>query len=216
MKKKKSGLSNGVFLLLVIVLIARVALIKSRNSQRGGMSSWDQTYFTWSIFVLVFLIGYYFWSRSKRNTIEDQLIGSEESTDDTIAEKNLLENIYWQFDDRKFENLELFTESVIAYNSELEPDNNTDFHRIFNPYRKIEVEYLYWKEDEHGNEDQVEESFIVATSNREGFTVIEFLFLVHNTICENLKDHDHVFFEGLIDCSSESDLHPFFALRLGS
>ena len=65
MEKKKSGLSGIFTAIIVLVLIARIAMIMSRNSSNGTHQSWNSTYLLWSVFVLVAVVGSYLWNKNK-------------------------------------------------------------------------------------------------------------------------------------------------------
>ncbi|MFT4666033.1 MAG: DMSO reductase anchor subunit [Polaribacter sp.] len=66
MSKKSSGLSGVFTVIVVIILIARVAMIMSRNSSNSTHANWNSSYLMWSVFVLVAVVGSYFWNQSKK------------------------------------------------------------------------------------------------------------------------------------------------------
>ncbi len=72
MSKKSSGLSGAFTIVIVIVLIARIAMIMSRNSSNTTHANWNSYYLMWSIFVLVAVVGYYFWNQSKKEKEEKE------------------------------------------------------------------------------------------------------------------------------------------------
>ncbi len=130
-------------------------------------------------------------------------------------EEDLLEDVLWNFANKKYADLETFSQALIAYNQKIKPDHDLDIERIFISSRKITVQYMFWGEDEDGDEDQIEENFTITTDNKKGFALNDFLFQVHNQVCENMVDEDATFFQGLMPHDDDSGV-PFFFLNQGS
>ncbi|WP_046759371.1 WG repeat-containing protein, partial [Kordia jejudonensis] len=127
--------------------------------------------------------------------------------------QDLLNDVLWNFAIEKFDDLESFSIELVAYNNALNSENSSDLDigRIFNSSKEITVQYFYSGEDE----DQMEEDFIVSTENENGFMLKEFLFKVHNQICEKMMEEDATYFEGLTPFDDDCD-KPFFFLNQGS
>ena len=71
MSEKKSGLSDIVTVILAIVIIVRIAMIMGRQGSSAN-PNWDNNYLIWSIFVLVFIIGFYFWNANKSSNDSEE------------------------------------------------------------------------------------------------------------------------------------------------
>lgn len=71
MSEKKSGLSGFLTVILVIVIGARIVMIMGRDSPNSAHSNWNSTYLIWSVFLLIFIIGAYFWNQNKKKKEED-------------------------------------------------------------------------------------------------------------------------------------------------
>ncbi|WP_024482386.1 tetratricopeptide repeat protein [Cellulophaga baltica] len=131
-----------------------------------------------------------------------------------IEPEDVLTDVLWSFRTDKFESLELFSKALLEYNTRIKPNSNIDIDRIFNRSKEITVGYMFWGENEDGEEDQFEESFVVKTTNNKGFSVKEFLYKVHNEICEQMEDEDNVFFEGLTPYDDGTE-RPFYLINQG-
>ncbi|WP_182246326.1 tetratricopeptide repeat protein [Cellulophaga baltica] len=82
-----------------------------------------------------------------------------------IEPEDVLTDVLWSFRTNKFESLELFSKALLEYNTRIKPNSSIDIDRIFNRSKEITVGYMYWGENEDGEEDQFEESFVVKTTN---------------------------------------------------
>jgi len=131
-----------------------------------------------------------------------------------IEPEDVLTDVLWSFRTNKFESLELFSKALLEYNTRIKPNSSIDIDRIFNRSKEITVGYMYWGENEDGEEDQFEESFVVKTTNSKGFSLKEFLYKVHNEICEQMEDEDNVFFEGLTPFDDGTE-RPFYLINQG-
>lgn len=129
----------------------------------------------------------------------------------------LLRNILWNFDQEKFGSQQDFETELLRYN-ELITDEKPKFDvsEIVYIQPKILIHYCYWSEEE---DDDLEDDFLLESDNARDFNLGELLYKIHNRICENLKNDDHVFFEGL-DLWKESHPHypdvPLYFLLQGS
>jgi hypothetical protein len=128
---------------------------------------------------------------------------------------DLLNDVFWNLAGSKYDDVASFAKDLIDYNNEVNPKNDIDVYRIFNTSTKITVQYMFWGEDEDGDEDQIEEDFLVETTNSKGFTVVEFLYQVHNQICEQMMEEEATYFEGLLPFDGDT-AHPSFHLQQGS
>ncbi|PIE50701.1 MAG: hypothetical protein CSA38_01665 [Flavobacteriales bacterium] len=129
--------------------------------------------------------------------------------------QDVLTDVFWNFSNPQYSDVNSFSKALLDYNHKMQPKNELDIDRVFNASQKIEVQYTYWREDKNGEEEQIEESFIVTTENKNGFTVKEFLFKIHHTICKNMLEEEATFFEGLTPYNKHSDI-PFFFINQGS
>ncbi|AXG68530.1 hypothetical protein KORDIASMS9_00745 [Kordia sp. SMS9] len=135
-------------------------------------------------------------------------------TVDAETSIHALDDIYWNFSGEKYNDVATFSNALITYNDDVNPEHQIDVDRIFSKATKITVQYEFWGEDENGDEDQFEEDFTIQTHNKSGFSVKEFLFQVHNQICGQMMEQDATFFEGVT--SVKEGEQPYFILDLGS
>ncbi|MCR1025819.1 hypothetical protein NQT66_13435 [Cellulophaga baltica] len=131
-----------------------------------------------------------------------------------IEPEDVLTDVLWSFRTDKFDSLELLSKALLEYNTRIKPNSSIDIDRIFNRSKEITVGYTFWGENEDGEEDQFEESFVVKTTNSKGFSLKEFLYKVHNEICEQMEDEDNVFFEGLMPYDDGTE-RPFYLIKQG-
>lgn len=150
-----------------------------------------------------------------------KLFGSADKSSpqpDHVQEKKAQDDLFdilWNFADEKYPNLESFSKALKDYNDEIEPDNKLIIDRVFHPSQEITVRYTYWGEDEDGDDDQFEDDLTVTTTHAQGFRANEFLFLVHNKICEQKMDEDATYFEGIRLVTEDASSLVFY-LNLGS
>ena len=138
-----------------------------------------------------------------------------ENSTNTPKTPDLLEDIFWNLAGETYDDIATFAKELKAYNADVNSNTNLNVDRIFNTATKIKVQCMFWGEDEDGEEDEFEEDLIVETDNKNGFTVADFLFQIHNQVCERMLEQDATFFEGLTVISQTSDM-PYFDMDLGS
>lgn len=131
------------------------------------------------------------------------------------TEQNVLANtafmgdIYWCFDEREFEDTELFRMFVIDYNLALENNVKTSLDEIATPHKRISVSYEYVDDEDN----EIDKTLELTTGNPKGFSHLELLFVIHHKIRQDLNEQDSIFYEGLH--KSDEDDSSFY-LILGS
>lgn len=76
---------------------------------------------------------------------------------------------------------------------------------------RIRIEYLYSLDGRTAQK----ESFFLDADNKESFTVGELIYKINRETVHNLKDNDHVYFEGLEYVSTNKDI-PLYRIAQGS
>jgi hypothetical protein len=131
--------------------------------------------------------------------------------------KEIMKDIFWSFDDKKFNTKEDFERALIAYNLNIrnqQPHLDVDKHVLETP--KVTIQYFYWDERE---DDTLEPDFLLSANNSSYFTLGELLYKVHNEVCEKLAQDDHHFFEGFELWEGENPNNPdtpLYFLQQGS
>lgn len=131
--------------------------------------------------------------------------------------KQILNNILWSFDIDKFANRTSFESAVIQYNETIKNEPITvNFDSVVLKTPQVCIQYSYWDEVD---DDIIEPDFLLGADNQQSFTISELLFKIHNKVCEDLKNDDHHFFEGLTLWEGEHPNYPqipLYFLQQGS
>ena len=72
MAQKKSGTSSVLLVIFGIIVAVRIIMISNRKSSGSANPTWDNTYLIWSIFLLIAIIGYFFWNQNKKKSDEGE------------------------------------------------------------------------------------------------------------------------------------------------
>lgn len=113
--------------------------------------------------------------------------------------KYLLENTYWAFRGKPFDNQDAFNQAVSEYIALIKGDE-TELADHWQPEEIVipksqKICIIYEGLDEE-IEELEEKCFFLETRNTDGFTAGELLRLVHNQVCEELSKIDYIYFEG--------------------
>jgi hypothetical protein len=131
-------------------------------------------------------------------------------------QKQISTRVQWNFNNPKYETIEKFYQSISDYNKDIlkiKVDNELNSTLI--SISEVAIQYLYFDD----NDEDIEPDFLLKADNGNSFSLIELLFKVHNTVCNNLKEQDKVFFEGFLLWEGENLNYPnipLYFLLLGS
>ncbi|KQS92060.1 hypothetical protein [Chryseobacterium sp. Leaf394] len=132
-------------------------------------------------------------------------------------QKELLKNILWNFQEKKFLSVENFLIALKNYNEKITGKTFIEnLHKTILNVPKVTIQYEYWDEE---IKDSIEPDFLLKADNNIYFTTAELLFKIHNEVCTNLEKEDHHFFEGLDLWTGENTNYPnipLYFLQQGS
>lgn len=131
--------------------------------------------------------------------------------------KKILNNILWNFQEQKFFLYESFRMALISYNEKIKGESfSVNLDDAILKTNEVAIQYEYWDDK---IEDSIEPDFLLVADDKFSFSIGELLFKIHNEVCENLKNDDHVFLEGLDLWEGEHPNYPgipLYFLQQGS
>jgi hypothetical protein len=124
--------------------------------------------------------------------------------------QDLLDDVLWSFVGEKFATQAEFVEAVREYAWQVQEEPTWDPDAVVLRSPRVRVMFDYW--DEPG-----ELSAEFAADDGDAFTAGELLFKVHNAFVEQIREADHVFFEGFYLVRQRQDGGPpLYEMYLGS
>jgi hypothetical protein len=124
--------------------------------------------------------------------------------------RELMGDVQWSFTGEAYPSLEEFIEAVREYHGEIRGDDAWRPDEVVLRCRRVRVEHEFsWDEED---EARVE----LTADDPRGFTAGELLFKVHNAFVHQLRDGDHVFFEGFSLLEEQgANAPPLYDIDLG-
>jgi len=162
------------------------------------------------IFLILVVVGYLLYKRHKVDSLIPDLSASKSKKE---VKTLFMDDISWDFSSPRFESLDTFKGELIKYHTDLDVELNCNLDDIITDLHEIQIGYR--RPDEDGD-DYEEADILLTTNNNAGFSSVELLYKLHNGICTELEDCDHIFFEGLIKSNPENSMDNHFWLNQGS
>jgi len=136
---------------------------------------------------------------------------AQQPADSGVSPRLLLADIYWAFTGETYSSVDEFKKGVSDYHESLNIESKWRPDEIAIEEPSLRVLYVYWEGDE-----QLDATVDLVADDGQRFSTAELIFKLHNAVVHRLRDHDAVFFEGLIFEPSAKDASATCTLQLGS
>ena len=130
----------------------------------------------------------------------------------------ILRHVAWTFAGKCYESRAEFEDDVTQESLELSNLGATELEpwipeQIVLRASVVRIAYDYWDDDEIAQSE-----LLLHADNGESFTAAEILYKINNAVVDQLRDHDHQFFEGLWfgETNQEPGQTPLYYMVLGS